>query len=237
MLTWRGIPWIMLAAGGGLLILLWATGPRRTTADTAGRSQPATRQPDHASEKHYVSPRQLADSNSTVQRQPGDFCANFLATAQDGQRMEWDDLSGGQPVVLIFIKAGCPCSVQTEPFFQRVEKAYAREARFAGVIDAGTEGAARYAVNQGVTHPILADPERQLIDQFGAKNGIYVVLLTRDGVIDGFWPGCSADTMRQLGRRIAGLTGVEERPLDVSGVSASLTTGCPFSLPGGRGRL
>ena len=55
-----------------------------------------------------------------------------------------------------------------------------------------------------------------------------MVLLTPGGVIDGFWPGCSADTMRQLGRRVARLAGVEERPLDVSVMPASLTTGCPF---------
>jgi peroxiredoxin len=228
MLASRYIPWIVLSAGAGLLSVFWTVGALRTTAATSEvgsePGQPAARGPDHAREKHYVSPRQLADSNSMVQRQAGDF----RATAQDRRRMDWDDLSGGRPVVLIFIKEGCPCSVEVEPFFQRLEKLYASEVRFAGVIDAGTEVAARYAIEQGVTHPILADPERRLIGRFRAKNGCYVVLLTPGGVIDGFWPGCSADTMRQLGRRIAGLAGVEECSLDVSGMPASLTTGCPF---------
>jgi peroxiredoxin len=226
--AWRYIPWIMLVAGAGLLCVFWAVGPMQTSVATSeAGSEPGQRAahgPDHTREKHYVSPRQLADSNSMVQRQAGDF----RATAQDGRRMDWDDLSGGRPVVLIFIKEGCPCSVEVEPFFRRVEKLYASEARFAGVIDAGIEVAARYAIEQGVTHPILADPERRLIGRFQAKNACYVVLLTRGGVIDGFWPGCSADTMRQLGRRVAGLAGVEERPLDVSVMPASLTTGCPF---------
>jgi hypothetical protein len=228
MLASRYVPWIVLASGAGLLIVLWAIGPSRiATSPSAAGSEPgqaAPRGPDHAREKHYVSPRQLADSNSMVQRRGGDF----RATAQDGRRMDWDDISGGRPVVLIFIKEGCPCSVEVEPFFKRVERLYAGEARFAGVIDAGAEAAGRYAIEQGVAHPILADPERRLIGRFRAKNGCYVVLLTPGGVIDGFWPGCSADTMRQLGRRIAGLAGVGERPLDVSGVPASLTTGCPF---------
>jgi peroxiredoxin len=222
MVASRYSPWIMLAAGAGLLIAFWAVGALQTSVAKPG--QPATRGPDHAREKHFVSPRQLADSNSMVQRQAGDF----WAAAQDGRRMDWDDLSGGRPVVLIFIKESCPCSVEVEPFFQRVEKLYAREARFAGVIDAGTEVAARYAIEQGVTHPILADPEQRLIHRFRAKNACYVLLLTPGGVIDGFWPGCSADTMRQLGRRVAKLAGVEERPLDVSVMPASLTTGCPF---------
>ena len=54
-------------------------------------------------------------------------------------------------------------------------------------------------------------------------------LVTADGVIDGLWPGCSADGMSELGRRIARLAGVAERPLDVSDMPGALTTGCPFA--------
>jgi peroxiredoxin len=228
LLKLRYIPWIMLAAMGMLVAVLGAIGSHRTTAATVeagpGRGQPAVRRPDHALERHYVGPRQLADSNSMVERRAGDF----RATAQDGRCLGWDELSGGRPVVLIFIKQDCPCSVEVEPFFQRVEKAYSSETRFAGVIDAGTKEAARYAVDQGVTHPVFADPGRQLIRRFRALNGCYVVLLTSTGVIDGAWPGFSSETVRHLGRRIARLAGVEERPLDVSGLPAGLTTGCRF---------
>jgi hypothetical protein len=55
-------------------------------------------------------------------------------------------------------------------------------------------------------------------------------LLTPGGVIDGFWPGCTAATMQELGRGIARLTGIGERPLNVSGMPGPLTTGCPFEF-------
>jgi peroxiredoxin len=152
----------------------------------------------------------------------------FDVTGQDGRRLWWEDLSAGQPVVLIFVKQDCPCSVQVEPFFQRVERLYHDQVRFASVIDAGVEAARRYAQEQAVPHPVLADPERQLIGCFQAKNACYVVLLTPNHRIDGLWPGCSADTMQQLSRRIAQLAGVKERSLDVSGMPGPLTTGCPF---------
>jgi peroxiredoxin len=227
MLTSRYIPWIMLATGGGLLIVLWTAGSHWTRAASAAAgptpNDPATRK-DHTRETHYVGPRQLVESNGMVQRQAGEF----QAMAQDGRRLGWNELSDGMPVVLIFIKQGCPCSIEVEPFFQRIEKLYAGEVRFAGVIDADAEAAARYAIAQDVAHPILADTEQRLIGRFGAKNACYVVLLTPGGVIDGFWPGCSADTMRHLGQRIAGLAGVEERPVEVSGMPTALTTGCPF---------
>jgi peroxiredoxin len=222
MLASRYLPWILLTAVGGLLIARWILVPLRTKADTS----PVDRGPHHDREKHYVNPRQLADANEMVQREVG----YLSATAQNGRLVTWDELSSGRPVVLIFIKQGCPCSAEVEPFFQRVERLYANEARFAGLIDAGTKGAAHYATENAVRHPVLADPEKRLIRQFRVKNGCYVVLLTPGGVIDGCWPGCSADTMRQLGRRIACLAGVAERPLDVSGMPASLTSGCPFKF-------
>jgi peroxiredoxin len=211
-----------LTAAGGLLFACWTLLPLRTKADTSTVDRSSNRD----LEKHYVNPRQLADANEMVQRAVGDLSA----TAQNGRRVTWDELSRGRPVVLIFIKEGCPCSAEVEPFFQRVERLYGNDARFAGVIDAGAKGAAHYATEHTVRHPVLADPEKMLIRQFRVKNGCYVVLLTPGGVIQGCWPGCSADTMRQLGRRIAGLAGVAERPLDVSGMPASLTTGCPFKF-------
>jgi hypothetical protein len=222
MLEWRYLPWVLLTAVGGLLIGSSILVPSRTKAD----SSTLYRGSNHDNEKHYVHPRQLADANEMVQRALGDLSA----TVQDGRRVNWEELSGGRPVVLLFVKEGCPCSAEVEPFFQRVEKIYANEACFARLIDAGAKSAAHYAAEHRVYQPMLVDPEKMLIRQFRAKNGCYVVLLTPGGLIDGCWPGCSADTMRQLGRRIAGLTGVAERPLDTSGMPASLTNGCPFKF-------
>jgi hypothetical protein len=39
--------------------------------------------------------------------------------------------------------------------------------------------------------------------------------------------------MRDLGRRIARLVGVEERLLETSDMPGPLTTGCPFEKPAG----
>jgi hypothetical protein len=215
------LPWAILAAFGGVAVVLWTSG-------TFGATRPGPRGaaagPDHAREKHFVSPRQLADSNAMLNR-----VVDVLGVAgSGGLRPGWDELSGGRPVVLVFIKQGCPCSVEFEPFFQRVERLYRGVVRFAGVIDAGETAVRRYAAEQHVPYPVLADPERHIIRRLRAENGGYFVLLTPEGTIDGFWPGCSAEGMRELGRRIARRAGLEERPLDVSGMPGPLTTGCPF---------
>jgi peroxiredoxin len=173
---------------------------------------------------HYVTLSQLADSNEMVR----DVIASLEAVASDGRQLGWEEISGGQPVVLVFIKNGCPCSVECELFFRRVERLYRASARFAGVLDGDVDSARRYATEHQVPYPVLADAKRTIIGRLQAKNGCYASLLRPDGVIVGNWPGSSADALRDLGRRIADLTGVAERPLDVTSIPNVLTTGCPF---------
>src|SRR5262249_25617571 len=147
-----------------------------------------------------------------------------------------------RPLLLIFIKEGCPCSVEMEPFFHRLARIYADAACFAGVIDADVHNARRYAETNTTPYPVLADPEKRIIRRLGAENGVYVALLVQPDApleilgaavqtvsrIDSLWPGCSAEMFTQMGRRIAAAAGVTERPLDLSGLPSAPVTGCPF---------
>jgi peroxiredoxin len=225
MVVSRFFPWVILAAFAVVTLAMWATIPL-TSGEGLQREKPNT--PGHVSgpETHYVTPRQLADSNALYSRSIDVFDTIGL----DGRSMTWSDLSGGQPLVLVFIKKGCPCSVRFEGHLQQVERLYRGAVRFAGVIDASAEEAQRYATQLQVSHPILADPQRRIIRHFQVMNGGYAVLLTPDREIAGFWPGWCADTFRDLGKRISELAGRKECPLDVSGMPGALTTGCPFEL-------
>jgi peroxiredoxin len=228
MLSSRYCPWLILGGVGALLLILWTVGMGLSGAAPAASQRDGEKTTsdasDHFREKHFVTPRQLADSNAMVNRVVG----GLEATGHDGRRHRWADLSGGQPVVIVFIKDGCPCSLEFQPFFQRVADLYRGRVRFVGVIDASVKAARQYATEQHVPYPILADPDRRIIRLLKAQHGGYLALLTVEGVIDAFWPGCTATTMRDLGRRIARLAGVAERPLDVTGMAGPLTTGCPF---------
>src|SRR5262245_61964927 len=61
-------------------------------------------------EKHYVTPRQLAASGAMSNL----VVVPFSALAHDGRRLSLAELSGGRPLVLVFIKRDCPCSVEFE---------------------------------------------------------------------------------------------------------------------------
>jgi hypothetical protein len=216
----RCIPRIVaVCAAVAWAALWWLTDP-----GTGVSSSRQPRAPALATQKHYVKPAQLVDSGALAGRK----VPSFSAVASDGMAFTWTGMSGARPLVLVFIRRDCPCNVDFEPFFHRLAGRYQDVAQFAGVIDAGADAAFAYATANKTPYRVLADPDRAIIDRFEAKNGGYIALLRPDGAIDTLWPGCSAEMMRELGRRIAELGAVTERTIDVAGMPGALTTGCPF---------
>jgi peroxiredoxin len=200
--------------------LLWLT--NRAEVGSSTRSEVPSKP---ALKKHYVTPTELVACGDMADRSLG----SFSAIAHDGAKFTWPGQGRARPLVLLFIKRDCPCSVEFEPFFHRLEQRYRDIADFVGVIDADANQARAYAEANQVPYRVLADPERTIITRFEARNGGYVALLKSGGEVDTLWPGCSVEMMRELGRHIAVLGAVTERPVDVSGMPQVLTTGCPFS--------
>ena len=216
-----GIPGILTAAAAVIwATLLWLAG-RESGEIPAREIVPAK----PAAGKHLVTPDQLVECGALAERR----IEPFSAVAHDGTRFTWPAAGGPRPLVLLFIKEGCPCSVEFEPYFHRLEERYRDAADFVGVIDADEGQARAYALANKVPYRVLADPDRAIVARFEAKHGGYVALLGVDGQIDTLWPGYSAEMMRELGRRIAALRALPERPLDVSDLPRVLTTGCPFA--------
>lgn len=173
---------------------------------------------------HRVTPEMLESSTRLAETQVPDLRAD----ASDGASYELRALSASSPLVLVFIKGGCPCSMSAQPFFNELHAAYGRGARFLGVIHGDLELARGWSREQRVPFPILADPEMQIIRAFRAENSAYVALISARGRVEGLWPGFSSGMLRELGARLALLTGAEERPLDVSAAPEDMYTGCPF---------
>jgi peroxiredoxin len=233
---WGALVCLALLASLGL----YAFYPARIGARSTVPDRP--REP----EVHYVTPRQLTDSSALA----ATTVPALAATTDRDQLFTWPHPGDRRPLVLFFIKNGCPCSVEMEPFFQRVARTYADVVHFAGVIDGDVRSARSYAEANATPYPILADPQRQIIHRFRAENGAYVALVTPSGfaegtsppggspakagapgepTIDCLWPGCSAEMLNQMGRRIAAGAGIAERPLDVCGAPGAPVTGCPFA--------
>jgi peroxiredoxin len=211
---------LTVSAAVAWAMLLWLAGRQRSevVARAVIPAKPAV-------EKHFVTPDQLVECGALAERR----IEPFSAMAHDGVQFTWPARRAVRPLVLVFIKRGCPCSVEFEPFFHRLEERYRDAADFLGVIDADVGSARAYALANKVPYRVLADPDHAIITRCEAKHGGYVALLGANSRLDTLWPGCSAEMLQTLGRRIATLRAVAERPLDVSDLPKVLTTGCPFA--------
>ena len=133
-----GIPGILtVAAAVAWATLLWLAG-RESGEVPAREIIPAK----PAAGKHLVTPDQLVQSGALAERR----IEPFSAVAHDGTRFTWPAAGPARPLVLLFIKEGCPCSVEFEPYFHRLEERYRDAADFVGVIDADADLARAYAV-------------------------------------------------------------------------------------------
>lgn len=218
------VPWLSAGILCVSLVLAWFIfGDASPSAAEFknGAELPGAAQRD---EEHFVTPAQLAE---LAVDSPNDV-ASFEGVSSAGQSTSWIHLSTGRPLVIVFIRDGCPCSVRFEPIFHRLERGLRPGVGFVGVIDASIEVARAYVQKNQVPYPVLADPDHRLIKLFHAKNAAYVALVNREGIVESLWPGCSADMMRDLNRKAALLAGFEEPPFNPSEMPGPLTTGCPF---------
>lgn len=175
-------------------------------------------------EKHKVTAEMLrgAEARETL------LAPMFRARASDDATHELAEGLKRGPVVLVFIKDGCPCSVSAEGYFNSLHAAYDGRVRFFGVIDGDRDAARAWAARNGVPFPILIDPDCALVRDFRAENSAYVALIDRSGRIDSFWPGYSTAMLEALNARIAVLAGLPEAPIDTTGAPEELYSGCPF---------
>jgi peroxiredoxin len=175
--------------------------------------------------KHVVTKEMTEASKVMVDR----TAPAFQAAAVDGRTYRLDELRRRGPVVLTFIKAGCPCSEAAQPFFNRLAAAYP-DAGFFGVIDVEADKASRWAERFRIAYPLLLDPVCQIVRAYKVENSAYVVVVDADGRILKYWPGYSSGMLQELGSTLAKSTGSAEQAIDVADAPDQEYSGCPFDL-------
>ncbi len=196
------------------------------SATKAGPGEAGSRFRFATREKHFVTLPQLAESGSMTTFRLG----SRPVVDTNGERRDWTGLLRGRPALVVFIKQGCPCSVEFEPYFQGLVKQYRDRVAFVGVFDGTPAEASEYAVANRAHYPIVADAKLELVRAFKVKNGGYVGLLRSDGAIETLWPGFSASMMSELNDAVARSAGTTPRTIETNGLPATLTTGCPYEL-------
>ena len=175
-------------------------------------------------EKHRATPAQV---EAGIQRS-GTSAPDFTAPASDGATYRLDEIVRGGPAVLVFIKTDCPCSRSADPFFQRVQAAGRGWVRFFGIIDGDVAAARKWVHETGAVFPILADPERRIVEAYHVENSAYVAFIRPGGRINKLWAGYSEPMLRELAGLMAPWVKPGLDPLDVADAPSDLYTGCPY---------
>jgi peroxiredoxin len=213
-------PLIYLGLVAGLWLVVRGQRPTAPAAETEAASAQAIAPP----EKHRVT----AEMAATAGRSDGASAISFQAKDADERTRSLFDLAASRPLVMVFIKDGCPCSESVQTFLNRLHAQYGEACNFVGVIDGDAARARRWGTANHVSYPILQDPALDIVHGYKVESSAYVVLIAPGGRIVKMWPGYSGEMLRELGQRIARLTGRPEQLLAASEAPNELYTGCPY---------
>ncbi len=141
---------------------------------------------------------------------PGDRAPSFSALSWDGSTIDLSDLTGSDNVVLFFYvrdnTSGCIREVRA--LRDAVAELKKRSAVVVGVSTDGVESHKRFATNNELTFPLLADSDGKIATAYGVlretgRAGRATFLIGKDGVILHAWPkvsitGHAGDIMAKL---------------------------------------
>jgi peroxiredoxin len=119
----------------------------------------------------------------------------FSAIGTDGNNYTLAKLASDRPVVLYFIKIGCPVNARAIPHFNNLASAYGDKAVLVGVIDGSVSDARDWKKENAAPYLILADQDEKIIHAYGAQASPHVALV-KDGKIVGDY---ASDWPKSLG--------------------------------------
>ena len=152
----------------------------------------------------------------------------FLVVAPDGKTISTAALATSRPLLLVFVKDGCPCNEAEQPFLNLLRDTYGDRAEFAAVFDGDAVAARRWATANLTRFTMLPDPSMELVRRYGVENSAYVVLVSPGGKVAKAWPGFSDEMLQTLNDRLGETGGGVKRLLTFVGAPSEMYTGCPY---------
>jgi peroxiredoxin len=211
-LLWASIPLTLILLG--LAAILAIAPPRVDGSATNMATTP----------RHPVTP-EMEESAGAVAGRPA---PSFVLKSTKDEMVASQELLKKGPVVVVMTKDGCPCSIESQPYFNQIHASYKDVATFVGVIDADIPVAQLYAGSLSVPYPLLVETKEKTFRDFGADQSVYTYLIGRDGKLIRVWPGYSAKTLIELNEAVAEAAGVKPRAITLKNAPAVMTSGCYF---------
>jgi peroxiredoxin Q/BCP len=130
---------------------------------------------------------------------PGDRAPAFSAPASDGSTIALKDFKGKKNVVLFFyVKDNTPgCTREARAFRDAMAAFEGKSTAVLGVSTNGAESHSRFATNNELEFPLLADTDAKIAKAFGVLKSSgkmaerTTFLIDRDGAVRAVWPKVS----------------------------------------------
>lgn len=155
---------------------------------------------------------------------------NFTLKTPDGKAVTLFDECKKGPVVIVFTKDGCPCSIESQPFFNELAKGYGDRAVFLGVIDGESHVASKYHDDFKVPYRMVLAENGDVFKSYNATQSVYTTLVGPDGVVVKQWPGYNRSMLVELDHMISKLDGGEEVRIDTTKAPEKMNSGCAFAM-------
>lgn len=213
-LTYVSLPLSLLLVAGGIYL---ATRPAPVIEGDLKDLEP----------RHPVTQIMLEES----ERMKLKLAPDFSGRDTDGKTWTRDELSDGKPTVFLFIKYGCPCSIDAQPIFNKLSEKFKGKANFVGVIDVEGAKASQWVTENRPSFRVLTDPELKIVRAYEAKNSVYTFLVGQDHRIEKLWPGYWVDMLKELNSLLSKDVQEKQVAFDTLYAPKAPSSGCTFMLP------
>ena len=211
-----GLTGVMLVASAFFFVMAGNKGDLQI-ASNAVNIQDAPRHP--VTEEMAERAKNLAESVAS------DF---ELPTSDGGEFHLLTELEAG-PAVLIMTKDGCPCSIESQPFFTALAAHYGSAVTFIGVMDSDRVVADKYATGFGLPYRMAFTEDKEFFRSYQSKQSVFTYLINQDGTLAKVWPGYSRATLVELNDMLAEMTGMEHTEFaNFEMAPEEMTSGCYF---------
>lgn len=104
----------------------------------------------------------------------GDRVPDFDLTAADGSRLSLSALAGKPAIIYFYPKAMTPgCTTQAIDFQAADDDLRAAGYGVVGISSDAPQALAKFAEKEGLSFPLLSDPDRSTLEAYGAYGGTW----------------------------------------------------------------
>jgi len=169
-----------------------------------------------------------AEMRANSERMKLKSAPDFKLKNVDGKEFNLAKAMDGKPTLIVFVKDGCPCSIEAEPMLQQLAKHHGDSIRLVGIFDKGVKEAKEWIKNNTSQHLILLDESLKTMKDYDSPRSVYATLVAPDGKIEKQWPGWSKSMLEDANSRLAKLSNKPERVFDTGYAPLEDSSGCSF---------